>query len=173
MVKRQRTRVLAPSKKQTPCLSCVFGYDFVQSFEYFLKINLCIQADVGGGVLYQTQCCSSYISSTKLSISPKIDFKTSYISCPKPLKSPIFYNFSNPIFWLRFTPNTVDILMAVDPSDRHLNWHICIRKGYISLRYETRGLIRYLVWENFHTRIKFLGLSLFQKIHLHETKGLI
>ena len=30
-----------------------------------------------------------------------------------------------------------------------------------------------LGWENFHTRIKFLGLSLFQKIHLHETRGLI
>ena len=26
-----------------------------------------------------------------------------------------------------------------------------------------------LGWENFQTRIKFLGLSLFQKIHLHET----
>ena len=30
-----------------------------------------------------------------------------------------------------------------------------------------------LGWENFHNRIKFLGLSLFQKIHLHETRPLI
>ena len=30
-----------------------------------------------------------------------------------------------------------------------------------------------LGWENFKTRIDFLGLSLFQKIHLHETRPLI
>ena len=30
-----------------------------------------------------------------------------------------------------------------------------------------------LGWENFHTRIKFLGLSLFHKIHLHQTRPLI
>ena len=30
-----------------------------------------------------------------------------------------------------------------------------------------------LGWENFQTRIKFLGLCLFQKIHLHETRPLI
>ena len=30
-----------------------------------------------------------------------------------------------------------------------------------------------LGWENFQTRIKFLGLSLFQKIHRHETRPLI
>ena len=30
-----------------------------------------------------------------------------------------------------------------------------------------------LGWENFHTRIKFLGLSLFQKIHLHQTRPLV
>ena len=30
-----------------------------------------------------------------------------------------------------------------------------------------------LGWESFHTRIKFLGLSLFQKIHLFETRPLI
>ena len=30
-----------------------------------------------------------------------------------------------------------------------------------------------LGWENFHTRIKFLGLSLFHKIHLFETRPLI
>ena len=30
-----------------------------------------------------------------------------------------------------------------------------------------------LGWENFQTRIKFLGLSLFQKIHLHETRPLV
>ena len=30
-----------------------------------------------------------------------------------------------------------------------------------------------LGWENFYNRIKFLGLSLFQKIHLHQTRPLI
>ena len=30
-----------------------------------------------------------------------------------------------------------------------------------------------LGWENFHTRIKFFGLRLFQKIHLFETRPLI
>ena len=30
-----------------------------------------------------------------------------------------------------------------------------------------------LGWENFHTRIKFLGLSLFHKIHLHQTRPLV
>ena len=30
-----------------------------------------------------------------------------------------------------------------------------------------------LGWENFQTRIKFLGLCLFQKIHLQETRPLI
>ena len=30
-----------------------------------------------------------------------------------------------------------------------------------------------LGWENFHTRIKFLGLSLLQKIHSHETRPLL
>ena len=30
-----------------------------------------------------------------------------------------------------------------------------------------------LGWENFQTRIKFLGLCLFQKIHLHQTRPLI
>ena len=30
-----------------------------------------------------------------------------------------------------------------------------------------------LGWENFNTRIRFLGLSLFQKIHLHETRPLV
>ena len=30
-----------------------------------------------------------------------------------------------------------------------------------------------LGWENFKTRIDFLGLSLFQKIHLHQTRPLI
>ena len=30
-----------------------------------------------------------------------------------------------------------------------------------------------LGWENFQTRIKFLGLCLFQKIHLHETRPLV
>ena len=29
-----------------------------------------------------------------------------------------------------------------------------------------------LGWENFQTRIKFLGLSLLQKIHKHETRPL-
>ena len=30
-----------------------------------------------------------------------------------------------------------------------------------------------LGWENFQTRIKFLGLTLFQKIHLHQTRPLV
>ena len=30
-----------------------------------------------------------------------------------------------------------------------------------------------LGWENFNTRIKFLGLSLFHKIHLHQTRPLV
>ena len=43
-----------------------------------------------------------------------------------------------------------------------------------ALHYTNRNkLNEELGWENFHTRIKFLGLSLFQKIHRHETRPLI
>ena len=43
-----------------------------------------------------------------------------------------------------------------------------------ALHYTSREkLNKELGWENFHTTIKFLGLSLFQKIHLHQTRPLI
>ena len=43
-----------------------------------------------------------------------------------------------------------------------------------ALHYTSREKLNIeLGWENFHNRIKFLGLSLFQKIHLHETRPLI
>ena len=43
-----------------------------------------------------------------------------------------------------------------------------------ALHYTSREkLNNELGWENFHNRIKFLGLSLFHKIHLHETRPLI
>ena len=43
-----------------------------------------------------------------------------------------------------------------------------------ALHYTNREkLNQELGWENFQTRIKFLGLCLFQKIHLHETRPLV
>ena len=43
-----------------------------------------------------------------------------------------------------------------------------------ALHYTNRNkLNNELGWENFHTRIKFLGLSLFHKIHRHETRPLV
>ena len=43
-----------------------------------------------------------------------------------------------------------------------------------ALHYTSRDkLNKELGWENFQTRIKFLGLCLFQKIHLHETRPLV
>ena len=43
-----------------------------------------------------------------------------------------------------------------------------------ALHYTSREKLNLeLGWENFQTRIKFLGLCLFQKIHLHETRPLI
>ena len=43
-----------------------------------------------------------------------------------------------------------------------------------ALHYTSREkLNNELGWENFQTRINFLGLSFFQKIHLHETRPLI
>ena len=43
-----------------------------------------------------------------------------------------------------------------------------------ALHYTSRDkLNNELGWENLHTRIQFLGLSLFQKIHLHETRPLL
>ena len=43
-----------------------------------------------------------------------------------------------------------------------------------TLHYTSRENLNHeLGWENFQTRIDFLGLSFFQKIHLHETRPLI
>ena len=43
-----------------------------------------------------------------------------------------------------------------------------------ALHYTSRAkLNNELGWENFQQRIKFLGLCLFQKIHLHETRPLV
>ena len=43
-----------------------------------------------------------------------------------------------------------------------------------ALHYTSRDKLNdELGWENFQTRIKFLGLSLLQKIHLHETRPLL
>ena len=43
-----------------------------------------------------------------------------------------------------------------------------------ALHYTSRAkLNNELGWENFHTRIRFLGLSLFHKIHLHQIRPLV